>query len=245
VIRAVVFDLFDTLVDLSMRDLPRVEIDGRWFPTTAGALHEAATSHADVGFRDFVDTLFAVDRELHSTRQKQGLEVPTLERFETLVERLGFVAPDLPAQLTDIHMGLIRQQVSVPAHHGAVLDRLGERVRLGLCSNFSHSETALALLSEHGLRSRLDALVISDAIGIRKPRPEIFRSVLGALDVAPEETLHVGDSLRADVAGAAELGIRTVWITRRIPDVARALEEHDGPKPDHSIADLAEVEGLL
>lgn len=244
-IRAVVFDLFDTLVDLSMTNLPRVEIGGRSIPSTAGALHEAVAARADVDFERFTSTLGEVDREFRESRYKRGLELPTLERFEAVIERLGIDAPELPGVLTDTHMGMIREQVSMPDHHPAVLDALGRRARLGLCSNFSHSETALGLLDEYGLRSQLDALVISDAVGIRKPRSEIFEAVLAELGVAPEETLHVGDSLRADVAGARALGIHTAWITRRIPDLERALEEHEGPPPDHVIADLAEIEALL
>ena len=53
-IRAVVFDLFDTLVDLSMQDLPRVEIDGRSVPSTAGALHRAVAADAGVDFERFI-----------------------------------------------------------------------------------------------------------------------------------------------------------------------------------------------
>ena len=88
-------------------------------------------------------------------------------------------------------------------------------------------------------------MVISDAVGIRKPRSEIFEAVLGELGVAPERTLHVGDSLHADVGGAAPLGIRTAWITRRVRDVDRALAEHDGPAPDHIIEDLDEIPAIL
>jgi hypothetical protein len=61
--------------------------------------------------------------------------------------------------------------------------------------------------------------VVSDAFGLRKPRAEIFAEVVTRLGVAPAETLHVGDSLRADVAGAANAGLRTAWITRRVSDV--------------------------
>jgi putative hydrolase of the HAD superfamily len=88
-------------------------------------------------------------------------------------------------------------------------------------------------------------VIISDAVGIRKPRSEIFEAVLDELGVAPDETLHVGDSLLADVAGAAPLGIRTAWVTRRIPDAEAALSQHEGPMPDHVINDLSEIEGLL
>jgi putative hydrolase of the HAD superfamily len=244
-IRAVVFDLFDTLVDLSLRDLPRVEIDGRSVPSTAGALHEAVAAHSEIEFEPFMAALTEVDREFRETRYARGLELPTLERFEAVVDRLGIDAPELPGVLTETHMGLIRKQVSVPENHKQVLDDLARRVRLGLCSNFTHSAMALGLLDDCGFRTRLDALVISDAIGIRKPRAEIFEAVLTELGVAPEETLHVGDSLSADIGGAAPLGIRTAWITRRIEDRDAALRAHDGPRPDCVIADLSEIEGLL
>jgi HAD superfamily hydrolase (TIGR01509 family) len=244
-IRAVVFDLFDTLVDLSMRDLPRIEIEGRSVPSTAGALHEVVAAHSDIDLERFIAVLTEVDRAYRETRHARGLELPTLERFEAVVDRLGIDAPDLPEILTETHMGMIRGQVSIPENHAQILEDLARRVRLGLCSNFSHSAMALSLLDDCGFRTHLDALAISDAIGIRKPRPEIFEAVLAELDVAPAEALHVGDSLSADIGGAAPLGIRTAWITRRVADREAALRAHEGPSPDCVIADLSEVEGLL
>lgn len=244
-IRAVVFDLFDTLVDLSMRDLPRMEIRGKPTPTTAGRLHEVVANWIPIEFDRFLDTLFEVDREFRVSRFENGLELPTIERFEALASRLGIDAPELPQTLTDTHMGLIREQVRVPSHHTDVLRSLGGRVRLGLCSNFSCSKMALDLLDDSGFAPHLESVIISDAVGIRKPRSEIFEAVLAELEVAPGETLHVGDSLQADVAGAAPLGIRTVWITRRISDADAALSQHEGPAPDHVIEDLSEIEGLL
>jgi len=244
-IRAVVFDLFDTLVDLSMNDLPRIEIGGRFVPSTAGALHEVAAAYASVDFERFISVLTEVDRALRETRHARGLELPTLERFEVVVDRLEIDAPELPGILTETHMGMIRDQVSIPENHERILGSLARRVRLGLCSNFSHSAMALGLLEECGFRTHFDALVISDAIGIRKPRAEIFEAVLAELGVAPQEALHVGDSLSADIGGAAPLGIRTVWITRRIADRDAALRAHEGPSPDYVIEELSEIEGLL
>ncbi len=103
----------------------------------------------------------------------------------------------------------------------------------------------LDVLEEYGLRSHLDAVVISESFGIRKPRHEIFDAVLKELGVEADETLHVGDNLDADVGGAARLGIHTAWITRRVPDPERALRDHEGPAPEFVIADLAEIEAVL
>jgi HAD superfamily hydrolase (TIGR01509 family) len=245
VFRAVIFDLFDTLVDLRYEHIPREQYAGRTVPPTARALHAAVAGCADVDFETFLDVAFAVDEEVRSSRYARDLELPTEERFAAVVERLGLVDSKLPGIMTAIHMGAIRQHTAVPAHHAEVLTGLKRRVRIGLCSNFSHSETALRILEESDLRRHFDAVVISEAVGIRKPRAEIFAAVLDRLAVAPGEVLHVGDSLRADVDGAAACGIPSVWITRRVSDPDRRLREHAGAKPDFVIRDLAEVSSLL
>ena len=186
-----------------------------------------------------------VDREFRESRYAVGLELPTGERFATLVERLGCDAPELVEDLTQVHMAAMREQVEILDHHPGVLGRLHRRASLALCSNFSHSETARRVLQDAGLYDELDAIVVSDVRGIRKPRPEIFEETLEAVGATREETLHVGDNLAADVGGAAALGIRTVWLTRRVREPADRLRKWDGPAPDFQFRDLTELEPLL
>ncbi len=243
--RAVLFDLFDTLVDLRAEALPRVEHEGRWLPASAPRLHEAVAERAEVSFADFVAAEIAVREELGAPRYAAGRELPTGERFTALLERLGLADPELAELLTRIHMGMLYEAVEIPGHHAELLAELRRRVRIALCSNFSHSETAHRVLDEAGFRPHLDAVAVSDAVGWRKPRPEIFEAVLGELGLAPEEVLHVGDNLRADVSGGRDAGLRTVWITRRVRDPERQLGEHEGPRPDFVIADLAELPSLV
>ena len=246
-IRAIVFDLFDTLVDLRWERLPVTEHRGKRVPASITALHERVSDRRAVDLDTFIDTMLQGDRDFAESHYKHDREVPTGLRMGELLRRLGIEDDDLAGELTRIHMGSLRRGVERVAHHGAVLERLGRTLWLGLCSNFSHSETALAVLEEAGLRDRLDprALVVSDAFGLRKPRAEIFAEVVARLGVAAAETLHVGDSLRADVAGASRAGLRTAWIARRVRDVPGALAAHEGPRPDHVIGDLAELPDLV
>jgi putative hydrolase of the HAD superfamily len=244
-IRAVLFDLFDTLVDLHYERIPRDQHAGRPVPPTARALHAAVRECADVDFERFLEAVLAVDAEFREGRHAEGRELPTEERFAAVIERLGLAEAGLAGTLTLIHMDAIRRHTEVPEHHGALLAELEQRVRIGLCSNFSHSPTALDILEGAGIQRHFHAIVISDAVGIRKPRGEIFHAALERLEVAPDEVLHVGDSLRADVGGAAAVGIPTVWITRRVRDPERWLRAHEGPAPDFVIRDLAEVRDLL
>jgi FMN phosphatase YigB (HAD superfamily) len=244
-VRAIVFDLFDTLVDLYMEKLPRVEHRGASIPASARALHAALPRRSGVDFDTFAGVLAEVDADFQASHLSEGIELPTLTRFTAVCERLGVGDERLPGLLSDVHMSLLREQVAMPLHHIGLMSDLRQRVHLGICSNFSHSPTAYAILEDYGLDSHFDAIVISEEVGIRKPRNEIFREVLQKLDCAPEEALHVGDNLDADVAGAAAHGMRTVWITRRVRNVDDALRRHRGPHPDYRIADLGELEGVL
>lgn len=244
-IRAIVFDLFDTLVDLYSEKLPRIEYRGYLIPASARALHAALPHRSGIDFDVFARTLAEVDKEFQASRYSEGLELPSEVRFASLCEQLGIADPKLPGVMTHVHMGLLREQVAMPLHHLGLLCSLAERVQLGICSNFSHSVTAIAILEDYGLWSHLDAVVISEEVGFRKPRVEIFEAVLDELAVERHQVLHVGDSLTADVAGAAAMGIRSVWITRRVKDPQEVLEKHAGPRPDYQIEDLAELEGIL
>ena len=57
-------------------------------------------------------------------------------------------------------------------------------------------------------------IAISADLVVRKPNPAIFLEALNALNVAPEEAAMVGDSLHADILGAKELNMVTVWKPR-------------------------------
>jgi HAD superfamily hydrolase (TIGR01549 family) len=245
VVRAIVFDLFDTLVDLDWGALPEIEVLGRRTRSTSRALHEALVPHSPVDFDTFVRTLREVDREHREPRAEAGLELPTIERFTFLLERLEVARPELAQELTQIHMDAIRSIVRPLPHHRGVLEQLRRRVPLGVCSNFSHAPTARRILQESQLLPLFDAVVISEEVGVRKPRAEIFEATLARLGSSPAQTAHVGDALVADVEGATQAGLTAVWLTRRVRDPEGELSNHEGARPAYVFQDLAEVESLL
>lgn len=244
-VRAVSFDLFDTLVDLVWDDLAPVRVGAAVVGPSTPALHGALGEDSGVSLEAFASALRGVDRRIRHERYAEGREVSTRERFAALLGALGRDDAELVERLTAVHMGSIRGQVREVGHHAALLAALRARLPLAVCSNFTDSRTALAILDEAALRPHLDAVAISETVGWRKPRPEIFEAVLAGLGVAPGELLHVGDNLAADVGGAAALGIRTAWLTRRVADPAAARAGYAGPPPDHELADLAELPALL
>ena len=65
-------------------------------------------------------------------------------------------------------------------------------------------------------RNLLDQVIYSAETGAVKPEREAFAAVEHASGLGPDRLLHVGDSPRADVAGAAAAGWHTAWLDRRM-----------------------------
>jgi len=95
----------------------------------------------------------------------------------------------------------------------ALLDALRERgLKTGLVANAWPEPGRLLRkeLRELGLAERLDVVVFSDEVGLRKPDPAIFLRALAELGVDPIDAMFVGDKLEVDVQGAADVGMTTV-----------------------------------
>ena len=105
-------------------------------------------------------------------------------------------------------------------------------------------------LGHFGLLDYFEVLSISCDVGYMKPHAAIFEHALEALGVAPEETVMVGDSLRADVAGSQVLGMTAVWKRNHHShddDRPLTLPNGEGPivvVPDYTIETLGELPGL-
>lgn len=65
-----------------------------------------------------------------------------------------------------------------------------------------------------GLTDLVDSLVASSTLPAGKPDPRAFAAALDRLDVPPEEALMVGDSLDKDVLGARAAGLGAVLLDR-------------------------------
>ncbi|MCW4048395.1 MAG: HAD family hydrolase [Candidatus Bathyarchaeota archaeon] len=92
-----------------------------------------------------------------------------------------------------------------------VLKSLSAKYKVALLSN-TMSDQPRELLEEAGYDKYFELIICSRDLEIRKPNPKIFKYMLDNLGVNPEETVHVGDSVEADMYGARDSGITGVWI---------------------------------
>jgi FMN phosphatase YigB (HAD superfamily) len=243
--KAVIFDLFDTLVDFDRTQIPAVAVDGREIRTTAGETYKVLARHAkDVTFEAYYQTLSAVTKELFTRRECDHLEIPARRRYEILLDRLGMPRNAAAEQCIDgmlaTHHRYMHDATVCPPERTQVLEALKDRYPLGLLSNFDSAATGLKILATHGIHPYFSPIHISEAIRYRKPRREAFLQTAEAMGVAPQEALFIGDTFALDVVGAKGVGMDAAWFDRQKtpPDLEKA-------QPDYIIARLTDLLEIL
>jgi HAD superfamily hydrolase (TIGR01549 family) len=243
--RAILFDLFDTLVRMNRERLPLVEIDGRSVRSTVGRLHEVMRPWApQVTIERLHGALAESWREAERLRAIDHREVAAPERFAYLFRSLDLPPGSYPAglvtEMIETHRRELAKAVEFPEHHGRLLQDLRRSYRLAVVSNFDYTPTALGILREAGIEELFETIVVSDAVGWRKPAPAIFHVTLDRMRLAAGETLFVGDRADIDVAGARAMAMDVAWINPAAESLAPGLAP-----PTYELRDLEDLRAIL
>jgi HAD superfamily hydrolase (TIGR01662 family) len=239
--KGVLFDLGSTLI----------YFNGDWGQVFAGAdravhntLVEAGYTFEGIDFeRFFRERLIAY----HANRDVDLIEHTTVKILRDLIEELGY--PDIPEQISDEAMR--RMYAVSQAHWHAESDtvetlrQLKERgYHIGVISNAANQQDVETLVDKAEIRPYLDFVLTSAACGMRKPSPKIFQQALDQLGTTAKQTVMVGDLLCPDIFGGQQMGIFSVWITRRA-DNPENKRDAETITPDAQIAALSELPGLM
>jgi putative hydrolase of the HAD superfamily len=117
-------------------------------------------------------------------------------------------------RLVEAYTQPILSELPIPVDGAAdVLVELRSRgLRLAVICNTGRTPGKILriILERLDLLKHLSVQTFSDELGLRKPRAELFERTLAALAVAPQDAMHVGDTLATDIAGARAIGMRAV-----------------------------------
>jgi FMN phosphatase YigB (HAD superfamily) len=244
--KAVVLDLFDTLVKWEPDRLPLMELRGKTIRTTmAWVFPKMAELFGPAFDRDqFIEVYSAVVEEILEEREREKIEITCHERFHRTLRRMDLGLADDAIEhaetLTRVHMGAVRSVTWAPAPRVTAVRQIAPHFRLGLLSNFDDGQCGHEVLADTGVADLFEAVVISADVRLRKPDRRIFEHMRELLKLEPHQILFVGDTPRDDVLGATEAGMKTVWISKGEPRIPEGI-----PDPDFIITDLSDLPRVL
>ncbi|NQU05896.1 MAG: HAD family hydrolase [Calditrichaeota bacterium] len=156
-----------------------------------------------------------------------------LHAFIATLEYIGHPDPRLAEELNALYLKARFEDIELFPDVLPALDFLKKHFILGLLSNGnSYPERC-------GLPDRFRTVVFSQELGIEKPDRRIFLEFCERAGCEPHQLMHVGDSLKNDVAGANAVGATSVWLNRDDKTNETAIT------PDYQIRSLNEIKGIL
>jgi putative hydrolase of the HAD superfamily len=238
-IRAILFDFGGTLM-YGRRN---------WTPIVAEA-DEALTNHIRAQGMDVSINTFSTEfrrrlDEYFKQREKDLLETNYTFVLRELLRDKGY--DDVPS---DVLRGALDALFSVTQENWILeedaiptLESLRDRgYSLGIVSNAGDDTDVQQLAQGFGITKYFDFILTSAGCSYRKPHPRIFELALSNWYCPPAEAVMVGDNLEADIRGAKEAGLYSIWISRRAEP---KTEDQDQVQPDANIETLSELPGIL
>lgn len=231
-IKSVLFDWFNTL---TCYDPPREELYRRVFRENG----------IEVSLQDIYKGLLVGDRNFFNgnvrARVRKFSPEDRARAFmvytQGIAESSGIV---IPAETQfKVIQGVLRIHTGKYALFQDVLPTFQQlkdkNLKLGIITNAD--KNVADLIASLGLRPWLDVLVTSEQVGVEKPDKEIFLAALKELGIQASEAVYTGDQYQSDVLGAANVGIKALFLDRY--DACPELSDH--PR----IKSLSEITGYL
>ncbi len=238
---AIIFDLGSTLI----------YFDGEWSDVMYQAAQVLYRQLDEAGLNldqeSFLREYHQAVGEYYQERESEFIEHTTYFILRNLLNERGY--PEVP---DPILRQALKEMYAVSQAHWhvepdalptlAALQKMG--YRLGLISNAADDADVQTLVDKASIRPFFDIILTSAGEGIRKPNPRIFQKMLDFWGFSPEKVAMVGDTLGADILGAQNAGIFSIWITRRSNTPANHAHAHT-IHADATIDTLEELPGLL
>jgi putative hydrolase of the HAD superfamily len=228
-VKAVIFDLDDTLYDRNAAQIQIVKVMIQQLPHV---FHSHETERVVAAFLES-DRLAVVD--FNAGIPSEGLRE---KRSRSFLRLLG-INEDYADTVTENYLRNY-QKINIPIT-GAVqlVKELSAGFRLGVITN-GLPDVQYQKIEAIGLRDVFSCIVLSEEIGIRKPDPRIFHHAANALQIQPVNCLYVGDSYRNDVIGAKSAGMRACWYNPGL-----STPENTDKEADFTITSLGDLTRIL
>ena len=153
--------------------------------------------------------------------------------FERTLEHVGHRDKDLAAHLNAVYRKHRYGDIELYPDVIPTFDALAPHFKLGLLSNGNTYPESC------GLEGRFAFVVFSQDVQVEKPDPKIFQITAERAGCELSQMLHVGDSLKNDVAGAKNVGVPSVWLNRD------GLPNDTGIQPDYEVTSLTEILAIV
>lgn len=230
-IKAVLFDLDDTLVDhdLAIRK-------------AAGILFDSVMPSSEDERKVFIERWISLNREWYKQFYAQKVTFQESGRgklrdaFSTYGYKFSVVDTDaLLSQYWECYVSQCRLFDDVSECFARLRD-----YKVGVVTDGQQTQQ-IEKLKRCGIFSFMDVVVTAEAAGFAKPAPQIFLKACTELGIQEKESIYIGDNLELDAIAARNVGLVGVWLNRLHDDLKNYSLDLQRIKRINSLIELGKI----
>ena len=107
-----------------------------------------------------------------------------------------------------------------------ILDYLILKYKLHIITN-GFEEVQHKKLKNSGIDHYFSTVTTSEEVGLKKPNPKVFLTALNKANSLPTQSVMIGDSLEADILGANNIGMQTIFYNYRNESISKKIKSID------------------
>ena len=107
-----------------------------------------------------------------------------------------------------------------------ILDYLILKYKLHIITN-GFEEVQHKKLKNSGIDYYFSTVTTSEEVGLKKPNPKVFLTALNKANSLPTQSVMIGDSLEADILGANNIGMQTIFYNYRNESISKKIKSID------------------
>lgn len=107
-----------------------------------------------------------------------------------------------------------------------ILDYLILKYKLHIITN-GFEEVQHKKLKNSGIDRYFSTVTTSEEVGLKKPNPKVFLTALNKANSLPAQSVMIGDSLEADILGANNIGMQTIFYNYRNESISKKIKSID------------------
>jgi len=107
-----------------------------------------------------------------------------------------------------------------------ILDYLILKYKLHIITN-GFEEVQHKKLKNSGIDHYFSTVTTSEEVGVKKPNPKVFLTALNKANSLPTQSVMIGDSLEADILGANNIGMQTIFYNYRNESISKKIKSID------------------
>ena len=131
-------------------------------------------------------------------------------RYSYPLEVVGIHDKELAARFCSEALGRIPSKNKLVPGAVELLEYLAPKYNLYILSN-GFQELQDHKMRTTGIRHYFKELILSDHIGVNKPRPELFEYALRKTCATVENSIMIGDMFETDIVGARNIGLKQIF----------------------------------